>query len=120
MKLDIPATLTVACHMSQYSMSDSWNRFVTHTGFAAGLMVTPYLGVYKQTDGRVELKTYTTTQIWHPNKKDIPITPESLKKASSVTNKLRKIIIHSVPFLVYPEEVFDFCASEKMLSSILV
>ncbi|EDX09238.1 uncharacterized protein LOC6736797 [Drosophila simulans] len=106
-------------YVSQYSIADSWKRFVTHTGFGAGIMVTPNLGVYKQIDGRVELKTYSTTQMCYPNMEDKPITPESLKKASRMTIKHRKIIIQSDPFMVFPEPVYDFCPGEKMLSSIL-
>ncbi|EDX16096.1 GD13388, partial [Drosophila simulans] len=100
-------------YVSQYSIADSWKRFVTHTGFGAGIMVTPNLGVYKQIDGRVELKTYSTTQMCYPNMEDKPITPESLKKASRMTIKHRKIIIQSDPFMVFPEPVYDFCPVKR-------
>ncbi|EDW93435.2 uncharacterized protein LOC6532988 [Drosophila yakuba] len=108
-------------YVTQYTTSNSWKVLLAHNGFGSGLLVTPDLGVYKQVDGQVELKSYSNTEILFPEKVDLPITPESLKKASNMTIKHIKHQIQSEnPFFAIPIPVYEFCDCEKMLNVILM
>ncbi|EDV50945.1 uncharacterized protein LOC6544185 [Drosophila erecta] len=107
-------------YVTQYRSASSWKGFLKSNGFGSGLIVSPHLGVYKQIDGQVELKTYSTTEILYPDTVNLPITPESLKKASKMSIKHTKFVIQSDhPFRAIPVPVYDFCACEKMLNVIL-
>ncbi|XP_041631369.1 uncharacterized protein [Drosophila kikkawai] len=112
-------------YVTQHDFFENWDSFVTSVRLRAGIMVTPYRGVYKLIDGQVELKSYLLPEPISsrllPMGLDRCITPESLKESSINPSKRHErfyfdLNAFTIPFM----HLEKYCSVDWMLYSLLL